>query len=162
MASGESCRTCADHKGLFKSKPRCSSSVAKPPSRTWRPVRSSCWRGVMQRLTLLLIHFGVVREHLQGFNQEPFDPRHPSNRKFGEWLSLVEHLVRDQGVGGSNPLSPTIKSRTLSATALVQMRSRLLVGFAMVCLVHARPLHLISSAKEKSQAHRREFPRGLA
>jgi hypothetical protein len=25
----------------------------------------------------------------------------------GEWLSLVEHLVRDQGVGGSNPLSPT-------------------------------------------------------
>ena len=34
--------------------------------------------------------------------------KHPSNRKFGEWLSLVEHLVRDQGVGGSNPLSPTI------------------------------------------------------
>ena len=25
----------------------------------------------------------------------------------GEWLSLVEHLVRDQGVGGSNPISPT-------------------------------------------------------
>ena len=25
----------------------------------------------------------------------------------GEWLSLVEHLVRDQVVGGSNPLSPT-------------------------------------------------------
>ena len=34
--------------------------------------------------------------------------KHPANRKFGEWLSLVEHLVRDQGVGGSNPLSPTI------------------------------------------------------
>ena len=29
----------------------------------------------------------------------------------GEWLSLVEHLVRDQGVGGSNPLSPTIYSQ---------------------------------------------------
>ncbi len=29
-------------------------------------------------------------------------------RVVGEWLSLVEHLVRDQGVGGSNPLSPTI------------------------------------------------------
>ena len=28
----------------------------------------------------------------------------------GEWLSLVEHLVRDQGVGGSNPLSPTINN----------------------------------------------------
>ena len=27
--------------------------------------------------------------------------------RVGEWLSLVEHLVRDQGVGGSNPLSPT-------------------------------------------------------
>ena len=32
----------------------------------------------------------------------------------GEWLSLVEHLVRDQGVGGSNPLSPTIFSPVLS------------------------------------------------
>ncbi len=33
----------------------------------------------------------------------------PAYRVFlvGEWLSLVEHLVRDQGVGGSNPLSPT-------------------------------------------------------
>ncbi len=25
------------------------------------------------------------------------------------WLSLVEHLVRDEGVGGSNPLIPTTK-----------------------------------------------------
>ena len=32
----------------------------------------------------------------------------------GEWLSLVEHLVRDQGVGGSNPLSPTISFQTLT------------------------------------------------
>jgi hypothetical protein len=31
----------------------------------------------------------------------------------GEWLSLVEHLVRDQGVGGSNPLSPTNLSRSV-------------------------------------------------
>ncbi len=31
----------------------------------------------------------------------------PRPRTVGEWLSLVEHLVRDQGVGGSNPLSPT-------------------------------------------------------
>src|ERR1700678_3569909 len=37
-----------------------------------------------------------------------------SPTKFGEWLSLVEHLVRDQGVGGSNPLSPTIFSLALS------------------------------------------------
>ena len=34
----------------------------------------------------------------------PIPAREPS---VGEWLSLVEHLVRDQGVGGSNPLSPT-------------------------------------------------------
>jgi hypothetical protein len=32
----------------------------------------------------------------------------PPAASVGEWLSLVEHLVRDQGVGGSNPLSPTI------------------------------------------------------
>src|SRR3954466_12859993 len=32
----------------------------------------------------------------------------------GEWLSLVEHLVPDQGVGGSNPLSPTNISLALS------------------------------------------------
>ena len=38
-----------------------------------------------------------------------FYPRHPHwMARVGEWLSLVEHLVRDQGVGGSNPLSPTI------------------------------------------------------
>ena len=41
------------------------------------------------------------------------DDTHPQT-KFGEWLSLVEHLVRDQGVGGSNPLSPTIKSRNFN------------------------------------------------
>src|SRR5271157_6028547 len=29
------------------------------------------------------------------------------SRRVGEWLSLVEHLVRDQGVAGSNPVSPT-------------------------------------------------------
>src|SRR5438067_4359560 len=34
--------------------------------------------------------------------------RSPRFLHVGEWLSLVEHLVRDQGVGGSNPLSPTI------------------------------------------------------
>src|SRR5215469_11605393 len=33
----------------------------------------------------------------------------------GEWLSLVEHLVRDQGVGGSNPLSPTKSLKQLHA-----------------------------------------------
>gem|GEM_PF-1730144 len=27
--------------------------------------------------------------------------------QIGVWLSPVEHLVRDEGVGGSNPLTPT-------------------------------------------------------
>src|SRR6202790_1862243 len=35
----------------------------------------------------------------------------------GEWLSLVEHLVRDQGVGGSNPLSPTNLFKHLNCTS---------------------------------------------
>ena len=30
---------------------------------------------------------------------------------FGVWLSLVERLVRDQEVAGSNPATPTIKIR---------------------------------------------------
>jgi hypothetical protein len=46
--------------------------------------------------------------HLERTSQGPFSRGSPCKHKFGEWLSLVEHLVRDQGVGGSNPLSPTI------------------------------------------------------
>jgi hypothetical protein len=38
-------------------------------------------------------------------------------RVVGEWLSLVEHLVRDQGVGGSNPLSPTNIFKHLNITS---------------------------------------------
>lgn len=30
------------------------------------------------------------------------------------WLSLVEHLVRDQGVAGSNPVIPTKPRRLVS------------------------------------------------
>jgi hypothetical protein len=33
----------------------------------------------------------------------------------GAWLSLVEHLVRDQGVGGSNPLAPICDQQLSSA-----------------------------------------------
>src|SRR5206468_9974972 len=35
-----------------------------------------------------------------------------ANCKVGAWLSLVEHSVRDRGVGGSNPLAPTTKIAT--------------------------------------------------
>ncbi len=34
------------------------------------------------------------------------------------WLSLVEHSVRDAGVGGSNPLIPTIFLQDLSGTII--------------------------------------------
>jgi hypothetical protein len=42
----------------------------------------------------------------------------PTYEFVGEWLSLVEHLVRDQGVGGSNPLSPTNLFSIKNALAL--------------------------------------------
>src|SRR5712671_131445 len=31
----------------------------------------------------------------------------PPAKDVGVWLSLVEHLVRDEGVAGSNPATPT-------------------------------------------------------
>ena len=34
------------------------------------------------------------------------------------WLSLVEHSVRDAGVGGSNPLIPTIQISEIIAYIL--------------------------------------------
>ena len=45
----------------------------------------------------------------------------------GEWLSLVEHLVRDQGVGGSNPLSPTNCFQLLTAAAEVSKTTHLVL-----------------------------------
>ena len=61
----------------------------------------------MARLQIL-IHSEVVHGREQGLARSPSARKRPSNCKFGEWLSLVEHLVRDQGLGGSNPLSPTM------------------------------------------------------
>ena len=48
--------------------------------------------------------------------------RYALQPKFGEWLSLVEHLVRDQGVGGSNPLSPTNLFNHLQVNNLLESR----------------------------------------
>ena len=31
-----------------------------------------------------------------------------ANSNIGVWLSLVEHLVWDQGVAGSNPVTPIV------------------------------------------------------
>ena len=44
-----------------------------------------------------------------------FPAGHVCQSIVGEWLSLVEHLVRDQGVGGSNPLSPTNHFKQIQA-----------------------------------------------
>ena len=54
----------------------------------------------------ILLHLSERNQGVKRARPRPSDT-HPQP-KFGEWLSLVEHLVRDQGVGGSNPLSPTI------------------------------------------------------
>ena len=51
-----------------------------------------------------------------------------SQTTFGEWLSLVEHLVRDQGVGGSNPLSPTIRINNLQLILQVEIAPLLVQG----------------------------------
>src|ERR1700760_2280077 len=52
------------------------------------------------------------------YNAEEFAVRVCAPAQVGEWLSLVEHLVRDQGVGGSNPLSPTIRINHLHFSLL--------------------------------------------
>jgi N-acetylneuraminic acid mutarotase len=67
------------------------------------PIRSCHWVvGVM------------AREELAGSFERRACSRMRGLTSVGEWLSLVEHLVRDQGVGGSNPLSPTNLSLALS------------------------------------------------
>ena len=52
-------------------------------------------------------------ERIKGTEAPGSARRFASTQHVGEWLSLVEHLVRDQGVGGSNPLSPTINFNSL-------------------------------------------------
>src|SRR5215475_11653187 len=47
-----------------------------------------------------------------------------SGLSIGAWLSLVEHLVRDQGVGGSNPLAPIFQSSHFSVNCSDRNRSR--------------------------------------
>src|SRR5262249_15188808 len=50
----------------------------------------------------------------------------------GVWLSLVEHLVRDEGVAGSNPATPT-------STAAPGLRNRICPRLAR--LFRPRPVH---------------------
>ena len=58
-----------------------------------------------------------LKRVLAGYRCPRYKPRpHFGARPYGlapsvgVWLSLVEHCVRDAGVGGSNPLTPTILS----------------------------------------------------
>src|SRR5438128_233302 len=77
----------------------------------------------------------------------------------GEWLSLVEHLVRDQGVGGSNPLSPT----NLFPIASLSWRASYFRDFhnlgpfgsdkQIFDLLHRRP----SVGRERSRRLQRQF-----
>ena len=54
--------------------------------------------------------FALVAQLDRVFGYEPNGQGFESLRahQFGKWLNLVEHLVWDQGVAGSNPVFPTI------------------------------------------------------
>ena len=54
--------------------------------------------------------FALVAQLDRVFGYEPKGRGFESLRahQFGKWLNLVEHLVWDQGVAGSNPVFPTI------------------------------------------------------
>ena len=68
------------------------------------PARLSHPRGANE--ARILLHWSKRIHGVKRARPRPIDVM--LQPMFGEWLSLVEHLVRDQGVGGSNPLSPTI------------------------------------------------------
>jgi hypothetical protein len=70
---------------------------------------------------------------------------------FGEWLSLVEHLVRDQGVGGSNPLSPTNQISNLRSIPEARLMHRFGAGTPL-----GAPLRL-SSGSGWNSIRRRPF-----
>ena len=56
----------------------------------------------------------------------------------GAWLSLVEHLVRDQGVGGSNPLAPTIYPRACMDQSSPAQSSDVVQGVGFRALLSLR------------------------
>jgi hypothetical protein len=56
-----------------------------------------------------------------------------NGRSIGVWRSLVAHLLWEQGVGGSNPLTPTISSGAMARE--VSMKIRLLATAALVLIV---------------------------
>ena len=60
---------------------------------------------------LVMIVIALVAQLDRAFGYEPKGQGFESLRAhhyIGKWLNLVEHLVWDQGVAGSNPVFPTI------------------------------------------------------
>jgi hypothetical protein len=58
------------------------------------------------------------KQRLAALERRLYKPRsYPYRGIGGVWLSLVEHLVRDEGVVGSNPITPTNLSRLSSNSA---------------------------------------------
>ena len=70
------------------------------------------------------------------------------NAQVGAWLSLVERLVRDQEVGGSNPLAPT--NSPIEIRVVRQQRA----AQPTFCLPRQTPEQAILSRKE---AHSTRF-----
>ena len=59
---------------------------------------------------ILSVSYAPVAQLDRVFGYEPKGQGFESLRAhhIGKWLNLVEHLVWDQGVAGSNPVFPTI------------------------------------------------------
>ncbi len=60
---------------------------------------------------------------LPGRNADCYKPPRLALANVGVWLSLVEHLVRDEGVAGSNPATPTsLRSASFSPASHLAAR----------------------------------------
>ena len=63
--------------------------------------------GQVQRSSARLLHGEFFRD-FQGLPQAAAYRYNPASYDIGVWRSPVAHLVRDEGVAGSNPATPTI------------------------------------------------------
>ena len=71
----------------------------------------------------------------------------------GEWLSLVEHLVRDQGVGGSNPLSPT---NFFHPCEIAEGTTLVLSSTAQIWVLHPEPALSAAEGAKRGETRNRE------
>src|SRR5262245_36357748 len=91
----------------------------------------------------------------------PFFPASFLSFSVGEWLSLVEHLVRDQGVGGSNPLSPTnsfqwftLKSRPQKVNTWSCARGSWSFLYSRTCGVNSKMTAVFGTKQGQGLQHR--------